>query len=113
MTKDFGTQVHNKMHFGGKYVWKPDKNPGPGNYQTNDKAIRPSKQSAVSFSKSEKGDRLGKASFLGTSMKNNPGAADYQNVKESISIKMKKMTIFGKYKEKANKNPAPGFYKSE
>ena len=32
-TKPFGSDVHHKMHFGGKYIFKPDSNPPVGLYE--------------------------------------------------------------------------------
>ena len=30
--KPFGAEIKQKMTIGGKYKWKPDQNPGPGDY---------------------------------------------------------------------------------
>ena len=38
--KEFGKDVKHKMHFGGKYKWKPDSNPPPGLYEPNPNAIK-------------------------------------------------------------------------
>ena len=47
--KPFGADVHHKMHFGGKYIFKPDSNPPVGLYNA-DKALdttKPKIRSAI------------------------------------------------------------------
>ena len=76
VAKTFGSDVHHKMHFGRPYVFKPSQNPAPGSYETSSNIIRP-KMSVSRFNQSEKGDRLGKSSFLNSDNKNNPTGANY------------------------------------
>ena len=47
--RDFGTDIHHKMHFGSKYNSKPPTpTPPPGTYDSNVSFVRP-KKSAVKF----------------------------------------------------------------
>ena len=110
VTREFGTDVHHKMHFGAPYSWRPENlNPGAGSYNATVTPVRP-KMSVAKFNKSEKGDRLGKDSFLESPVKDNPSSAEYQKVNESFCGKTRKLSMFGKYKEKFNENPGPNSY---
>jgi len=89
----FGKTVHHKMHFGAPYEFKPNKNPAPGSYNANVNLVRP-KKSVSAFSKSDKGNRLGKGSFLDSGSKDHPSGGNYQNyTKESFVGKTNKVTI--------------------
>ena len=47
-SKPFGSDIHHKMHFGGKYKWKPSDTPPPGLYEADkaQDAIKPKAPSA-------------------------------------------------------------------
>ena len=110
VTRKFGADVHHRMHFGKPYGWKPsNKNPPPGAYDANVSIIRP-KKTKVAFTRSEREDRLGKASFLQSPTQFNPTAANYQNIREPFCKSTNKFTFFGKKTDKKISNPAPGTY---
>ena len=82
--RDFGSDVHHKMHFGKPYPKMPvSMNPPPGTYDSNISMVRPKRQ-APKFNKSEKGDRLGLGSFLISPIKNNPTGGNYQKTKNEF-----------------------------
>ena len=107
--KEFGSDVHNKMHFGAPYKWKPNDNPAPDSYNTNSKLAK-TKVKGTTINKSEKRDRLPKGSFIDPPSKDVPSACQYQNELSIFGKKLSKMTIQGKKEEKPNGVPAPGSY---
>ena len=110
--KSFGADVHHKMHFGKPYEFKANKNPAPGSYNnSNLNLVRAKNKSVSMFNRSEKGDRLGKSSFLNTPLKDNPAGGNYQHFTgQSFVSKTNKITLQGKFKERPNANPGIGEY---
>ena len=45
--KEFGKDVHHKMHFFGRSKWKPDSNPPPGIYDPSTKLVKSSSYAAT------------------------------------------------------------------
>ena len=103
--KEFGSDL-NKVHFGGKYKWKPDSNPPPGLYEI-EKAMNKIKPN-ISSTRLLQQDRSKRSDFTKQNQRENPGS-QYNHIKP-FGADSKKMTIGGKYKWKADTNPPPGLY---
>ena len=102
------------MHFGKPYKYvPPPSNTPPGTYDSNISYVLPKRQ-APKFGQSEKGDRLGRGSFLISPIKDNPTGGNYQKPKGEFGKLPNKITFFGKHKEeKIDETPAPGTYNIE
>ena len=103
--KGFGNSP-GRMTMGGKYKWKPNDNPAPGQYDPADaeKLVRPK---SVEFRyRPDTGYK--KPAEIG------PDGGEYEpDTGRGFGNSPGKMTIGGKYKWKANDNPPPGLYDPE
>lgn len=70
--KEFGSELKNKVTFGGKYKWKPDNNPPPGIYDPNDLAT---KSNAPSVKLGN--DKTIRTDFTKIPMQENPSGGNY------------------------------------
>lgn len=90
------------MTFGSKYKFKPDKNPPPGLYNTDNatKLVKPSSVMTPVFTQK-----------VGRKVKRqaSPDAGCYEPHKQ-FGYTHRKITFGAKYKFKPDKNPAPGQY---
>ena len=69
--KEFGEEIHHKMHFGGKYKWKPDSNPPPGMYEPKSDFVK-SKAPSVRMN-----DKSLRSDFTKQAMDENPSGGNY------------------------------------
>ena len=93
------------MTIGGKYVWVPDSNPAPGQYEPEGSVNQTKPKSQAAIIREETGYKVPRE--IGP----DPGAYDGHLTKFGESPQ--KMTIGGKYKHTYDANPAPGSYDPE
>lgn len=103
--KGFGEEVTHKMHFGGKYKWKPDANPPPGLYDVNSNVLKPNAPSVKL-----ENDRSTRSDFTRVAMQENPSSGQYQTTKDFGSDIKTKINMGSKYPWKPDSNPPPGLY---
>lgn len=93
------------MTLGGKYKWKPNENPAPGQYDPEDgnKLTKPSSR-AFQYKQDQARVRNPEVS---------PDAGEYDPDTGFGGQDNRKMTLGGKYKWKPNDNPPPGLYEPD
>ena len=90
------------MTLGGKYKWKPDENPAPGQYECAGAvaAVKPRSKAAIIREKDE----------YQVPRENSPAPGQYDSHLKDFGTNDRKMTLGGKYKWKPDENPAAGQY---
>ena len=106
--KEFGSDVHHKMHFFGRDKWKPDSNPPPGTYDP-----RVTQTKASSYMANINNDKTRRSDFTQTPLQDNPSGGNYQKIKKFGSDVNTKVNFGSKYKWKPDSNPPPGLYNTE
>jgi hypothetical protein len=93
------------MTLGGKYQWKADSNPAPGQYEHEGAVsqVKPRSKAAI----------ITKGTEYKVPRENSPSPGQYDGHIKKFGDNDRAMTIGGKYAWKADSNPAPGQYDPE
>jgi len=111
--KPFGSDITQKVNFGSKYEFKPDKNPAPGTYDADEaykKNHHRSYQTYFLSSEKKEGVLIG-GKEPGNDIAGDPGA--YTKDIITMGKGLNNVTMGSKYEFKADKNPAPGQYDAD
>ena len=93
------------MTLGGKYEWKADSNPAPGQYEPEGAVGQVKPRSKAALIREETGYKVPREP--------SPDAGMYDGHIKPFGANDKQMTLGGKYKWSADSNPAPGQYEPE